>query len=467
MKKTLKIIVLLSIASLIGYWGYTWYYNFASLLGVIHKDADSVIKIGIQDIKETLVLDAITSPSYYYNNASFKQKKKEKDTVEKKGVNFTPYNLVLFTVPKVQNTYFSILTIEDDNAFKNQIKEYSKGLHQKIDKEHNIHWLEHKKQHWACAWNTEKIIISFGVDNAYQKSKKVFIEVLDEGKVITSKENNWITALSNSNSHITFINTKGKTELQFKDGKAILEGSLEIDEEDAYPKKVSYDKVPNAAVEFYWDGNFNRTKNRDQFITTWKKNTFLKKVNINVPEVAELTNGFFYACVNGTTKQTDTIVTYGYDDNFNKIEQKTLQEKEVPSIILNLGREKQPLKNYLKEQELLTHNDIFKSIPLYHFYVEEDATATIFKTQKLKESTEQITSSNFMNLFIDFNRAKETIQIPQANRYFNLLNSLQISAQQSSSSKVVLKGKIEGKIEEVNLLSQLFFALKKNNLQTK
>lgn len=460
MKRALKIIVLLSITSLIGYWGYTWYCNTASLLGVIHKDADSVLKIGIQEIKETLVLDAITSPSYYYNNASFKQKKKEKDTVDTKGVNFTPYNLVLFTVPKVQNTYFSILTIDDNHAFKNQIKKYSKGLRQEIDKEHNIHWLEHKKQHWVCAWNTQKLVVSFGVDNSYLNSKSVFLEVLKEGKVITSKDNKWITALSKSKSHVTYITKKGKTKLQFKDGEAVLEGSLETKEEDAYPKKVFYDRFINSAVEFYWDGNFNHNKNREQFIASWRNNTFLKKVNINVPEIAELTNGFFYAGVTGTTMQTDTIVTYGYDDNFNKIEQKTLQEKEVPSIILNLGREKQPLKNYLKEQELLTENDIFKSIPLYQFHVEEDTTATTFKTQKIKERTEQITSSNFMNLSIDFNRAKETIQIPQANRYFNILNSLQISAQQSSSNKVVLKGSIEGKLDKVNILSQLFFGLK-------
>ncbi|RKR14873.1 hypothetical protein CLV91_0954 [Maribacter vaceletii] len=460
MKKALKIIVILSITSLVGYWGYTWYCNTASLLGVIHKDADSVIKIGIQDIKETLVLDAITSPKYYYNNASFKTKKKEKDTVEKKGINFTPHNLVLFTVPKVQNTYFSILTIEDNNAFKNQIKEYSKGLHQKIDKEHNIHWLEHKKQHWVCAWSNNKLVVSFGLDNTYQKSKKVFVEVLKEGKVITSKNNKWITTLSKSNSHITFIDTKGKTEIQFKDGKAVLEGSLETNEVNAYPNKVSYDRVPNAALEFYWDGNFNRNKNREQFIASWKNNAFLKKANINVPEIAELTNGFFYAGVNGTTMQTDTIITYGYDDNFNKIEQKSLQEKLVPSIILNLGREKQPLKSYLKEQELLTENNIFKSIPFYHFYVEEDATATCFKTQKLKQSTEQITSSNFMNLFVDFNKAKEVVQIPQVNRFFNLLNSLQISAQQSSNNKVVLKGTIEGKLEKVNILSQVFFGVR-------
>ena len=35
--------------------------------------------------------------------------------------------------------------------------------------------------------------------------------------------------------------------------------------------------------------------------------------------------------IDGTTKQTDTIVTYSYDDNFNKIAQKTHQEKEVPN----------------------------------------------------------------------------------------------------------------------------------------
>ncbi|WP_291867844.1 hypothetical protein [Maribacter sp.] len=464
MKKALKTILLLSIVSIFGYWGYTWYNNTASLLGIIHKDADSAIKISIHDIKKTLLLDAVTSPTYYYSNVSFKQKKTSKDTIDKKGVDFLPYNLVLFTVPKIENTYFSVLPIKDTNAFNNQLEDYvsSKELTLHTDTENNTYWLENKKQHWVCAWDAEKLILSFGLENSYSKSKNIFLDVLKHNRVIKSKNNNWITSLSKTKGHITYLTKKSKIELEFKDGEAVLGGIIKTDEIRAYPEKVTYAKIPEASVDFYWDGNFKNKKNREQFVTSWKSNSFLRKMNLDLPQMVELTNGFFYMGINGTTKQTDTIVTYTYDDNFNKVEQKTHQEKEVPNMIVNLGKEKQSIKTYLSQQNLITQNQVFTGVPLYQFYVEEDTIHTIFKTGELKTPLEQVTSTNFMNLSINFSKAKEDFQIPQLNSYFNLLQELQLSVKQSTDKELLLEGNIQGKIEDINLLSQLFFGLDKD-----
>ncbi|WP_298478455.1 hypothetical protein [uncultured Maribacter sp.] len=463
MKKTLKTFLLLSITSLIGYWGYTWYCNTASLVGVIHKDADSVIKISVHDIKKTVLLDAITSPRYYYNNVSFKKKETRKDTIDKKGVDFLPYNLVLFTVPNIKDTYFSVLHIKDANAFKNQLEHYigSNGSKLQTNVKNNTHWLENKKQHWVCAWNTEKLIVSFGLENSYEKSKEIFLDVLKEDKVIQSKENNWIISLSEAKGHITYFTQKSKVELQFKDGETTLEGIIQADDQ-VYPEKVTYTKIPEASVDFYWDANFKNKDNTKQFIKSWRNSSFLRKMNIDLPQVTELTNGFFYLGIDGITKQTDTIVTYTYDDNFNKKEQKARKEKEVPNMILNLGKNKKGLKDYLLKQNLITKNQVFIGIPLYQFYIDENSEHTTFKTGTLNSSLGEVTSTNFMSLSVNFEKAKEDLQIPQLRPYFNLLKELQLSARQSTKKQVVLEGNIQGKKEDINFLSQLFFGLKED-----
>lgn len=462
MKRALKIVTLLSIVSIFFYWGYTWYSNTTSLLGIIHKDADSAIKISVHDIKKTLLLDVVTSPSYYYNNTSFKRKEKPKDTIDTEGIDFSPYNLVLFTVPEPKNVWFTILNIKDANAFKNQIEEYvtSKGLTQKKDAENNIDWLQNKKQHWVCAWNTEKLIISVGLENSYSKSEMVFDDVLKQNKVINSKKNNWITALSESENHITYLDKKSNVTLQFKDGEAVLEGVVKTDDTEGYPKEVTYSKIPNASIDFYWDANFKNVKNRKRFVKSWSNTSFFKKMNLELPKIAELTNGFFYLGIQGTTMQTDTIITYTYDDNFNKIAEKSFQEKEVPTMVLHLGKDKQSLKTYLSEQELITENHVFTGMPFYQFYTEENPNQTIFKTGELNTPLESVTSTSFMNLSVNFSKAKEDVQIPQATPYFNLLKELQISAQQSSIDKITIEGNLSGVKEQINLLSQLFFGLK-------
>ena len=67
MKKKIKILCVSVVLVFLGYYGYTSYKQSAAMLNVVHKDADNVIKIGLHDLKETIILDAITSPNYYYN----------------------------------------------------------------------------------------------------------------------------------------------------------------------------------------------------------------------------------------------------------------------------------------------------------------------------------------------------------------------------------------------------------------
>jgi len=50
LKKKLKITLTLLVLVVLGYFGYTHFKKTSILLNVIHKDAESVIKIGVHDI---------------------------------------------------------------------------------------------------------------------------------------------------------------------------------------------------------------------------------------------------------------------------------------------------------------------------------------------------------------------------------------------------------------------------------
>lgn len=465
MKKALKIILTLITASILSYWGYTWHKNTSSLLGNIHKDADGVLKIAIHDIKRTLVFDALRNPTYYYKQITSQSSRKKKDSSLKKGIDDQPYALTFFSMPKIKNTLFTVLPVQDSTALTKQIERYAskKKIHINLDKENNIHWATFK-HYGVVAWNGKKLVVAIGLNSAYKMYKNVFTDLLIHNKLIQSKDHKWIKTLSANTNHISYVNKHGLIGINFEEGKALLTGHLKTHLPQAYPKEISIAKIPNTFISFYYDGNFAIPEHTKDFITNWKDNAVCKKLNLNVATMAKKINGFVYLGVNGNTVQTDTVVSYTFDDNFNKIAQKTLQEKEVPKIEIQLGGNKQHITSYFREQGVLTPEAIFSGIPYYQFYVKDTDAFTTFKTENTITNYKSTTSSSFMELSIDFAETKSNLNFTQLTPYFSLFKTLQISANQEENNSISLQGHLSGNLDDVNLLSQLFFGIKNNTI---
>ena len=127
MKKFIKYVTIVIVLLAIGYWGYKRTQDTASLLGKIHIEADTAIKIAVQEIKETLVLDALMAAGYYYGHIGFSSSRKESDSLGERGIDLTPYNVVFYTVPQVKNTLFSTFEIYDAKGFESFVQAEVEG----------------------------------------------------------------------------------------------------------------------------------------------------------------------------------------------------------------------------------------------------------------------------------------------------------------------------------------------------
>lgn len=462
MKKFLKITLLLLLLTVIGYFGYRHFKKTSVLLDVIHNDAESVVKIGIHDITKTLVLDALTSPSYYWNNSE-SSKETKKDTTEEDniGVNLKPFSLVFYTIKNIENTFFGTLNIDDSESFEKFVQSYSvKKSSPIIVDEKDYKYLIIEKSKHIIAWNTKKVAIAFSPEVNIKKVRTIFEDVLLDNKLISDKNHPIIKALSSDTNHIVYKNGQSTVSLNFKDQKAIIDGIIYTKNTNVYKfKTINNKSLSDASLKLYLDTNFSNPKNKTTFIKNLSGISFFQKNNIDITDFSNKTDGIFNVAVKGKTTQLDTVVSYEYDDNFEKIAVKALQKKQAPQIFIDIGKKSESLYDYLNTQQTIK-DSVLTAIPFYTFYAKEDNLSTTFSTTKEIPVTKTLSNTSFFDLEINFNDLKNDLEIPQVNEIFSLLKTFKLEATQiENSNQIKVNGIIEGNNESINIVSQLFFKL--------
>jgi hypothetical protein len=462
MKKFAKGLALFLVVCTLGYYGFTTYKKSTAFLGVVHENADSAIKVGIHDIRETIAWDALTSPGYYYKNGFDRREPEDDDEEENKGSGVTiPYNLLIYTLPEIQNTYFSTLEINNLPEFELFLKKSSdiKSLVIQESKDKSYRFVILKEAKMVLAWTRKKLVVAASLAPSYNKVKKVFNDILVENNTIKEDNHELLKVLKGESGHITFTNGKSISNFNFIDGEVQLEGKIPTLKSERFPEEISVETNPNASLSFHLDANFDQNFFREKFIQKFSTSTFFSKNNINVSQIANRTNGFFSFEIEGKTTQQDTIISYEYDENFEKVEQKTVQEKIAPKIRLKLGSGNESLQQYLSKVNVLDDNNIFTAFPLYQFQVEEDSIFTYFNTFSGGTISKEKTSSNFFDMRVNFEKLQQDLGISQTAKLFAHLENLRIFARQANKEKLKLEGRLTGKITKINILSQIFFGM--------
>ncbi|QCX02007.1 hypothetical protein FGM00_18505 [Aggregatimonas sangjinii] len=459
MRRFLKVVLIILALFAIAYFGYKELQQTSSLLGKVHVNADSAIKIGIHDIKETLILDALAAPLFYYEQTKFS--KSDDEDAPDKGIDLSPYNLVLFTVPDIENTFFGTLEIKDSKSFEAYIAKELEKKSATVDETPNsdYQFAKIEKSKIILAWNTEQLVFALALDQKPESFHSIFKDVLTDGKTISDGDHSLITALADHDNHVIFANSSGNITLDFEDGKALIAGNILTDNPQRFQSEISIDSIPDTSFMMYLDANFENALNKEKVVNVLESVSFFQKNALNVSELANRTNGFLSLAIAGTTKQLDTVITYDYDDNFEKVEELSLQERQVPKAHITLGGENQSLKDYLIAQKAIDTNGIFKPFPLYTLYVKEGSMNTVFDTFEENLVAQKQLSSSFFGCRIDFRKLTADMDVPRLGPYVADLREMKVFATQKEGNQVMVHGELTATHPNINILSQL--ALKK------
>jgi hypothetical protein len=139
--------------------------------------------------------------------------------------------------------------------------------------------------------------------------------------------------------------------------------------------------------------------------------------------------------------QKDSISTYEYDDNFEKITKLTVTDVQVPSLQVSL-KAGLGLLEYLQRQQIVStgmqlNREVF---PLYQVRVLNLKDLLQFSTSGQESNQTFRSADNFLDLHLDVAKTAAQLNLPFLDVYIK--NLLQVDMQGSrKENKLVLEGK--------------------------
>ncbi len=373
MFKKVLFVVFLLISTLFTF-GYFKYYPRENTAVKIPVSADVIIRVNLREIAYNMLKDVVKHPLTY-----LKSSKKNKQT--KGGSLFEQLKIpsdVFFYSNKdiLKNTWVSTV-IEIKNkadllSFFNQDKFVKKSIE-------NADYFINKNTVYLI--NKNQLRIVFNVDEINKVETK--LKTILNTKEYLKDENSIIQKLKNSKKLIA-LSTKSNDFLALGIDENEISVIGELSEKNT--PFLSSEKNINNGLLATLSGKVKKTFLFD-YLKKSSKDRFEKFTNLSVDSLQRYWNGEFNANLNAFIQRKDTIITYKYDDDFNKIAKTTIKKTIIPDLNVSFGggaflnylSSKKAIKN-INGKEILLVNPLFKT----YVYQQEKS---LFLSSKYKSNT--------------------------------------------------------------------------------
>lgn len=444
MKKFLKITAVILISLLVFFVGTFKYRQYKANQISIPKNTTSLIKIGVDEIYKSLAANMIANPQFYFKYNLRKDTKSNFDAFEH-GLKI-PASIYFYNITNTPiTTFFSRFEIKEIKEFENFLKN---TLHLQIFKKiEGVNLAKSKFGNFVIAYNSNSAAIALAIQT--ENYEPILLNLLKQ-KDFVKINNSRFKELLKRKEHLAFNNKENNGWINFNNG--IINFSNDFLTKDIILlRSVKHRKLSeNTIMSFWLSGNFKPLRNKVYKYKNFSLNrdSLLKYYNGNVD--FEWTNSI---------QQTDSIITYEYNDNFEKVEKVSLQNRNIPLFFANIETKTNGFKNYLAKQDLvnLDSNTINRNVfPLYKVFVNDNIEYLNFSTQKAKAiNANKVSSEDFFYLNVDFIKLTKQLEMPVITNYFKVLKRFEIKGKTTNKGKANLKGKLQLKDENINSLYQI------------
>jgi hypothetical protein len=409
----------------------------------IHNKADVIIKINVEGIYKKLALDLISHPFYYSN-----KEKGEKTDENKKGNGVEiPANVFLYSVSaKSASTFFCSLPVTDTVIFKSFI----------IEKLHISSLKKISATMFSGTSKDGKLTVAYTADNmaiAYSVRREKVLDILTDilnRKNVLPVSDIKIKKLKQVSNDVDYVSSTGFGSMNFKNGEINLSAEITSDSFFMIGKKITHRQFSAESTMKMW---------LNAPIHNQIKNTVLsvKNYTFQTDSLLKDYKGYLDAEWLNTITQTDSVITYDYNDNFEKVEKLSTAQVQVPGITISLKTNAEPLLKYLKDQNAIKNDHAVNKqlFPLYSVYSSKSAGYLQFSTKKGDGSTAKEESSDyFFFLEINFDKIRSQNQFPLLNSYIGNSSLLTAKAKKIKAKTILIESSIDLKNKEVNSLPQ-------------
>jgi len=383
--------------------------------GKVPSAATEVVQIDLRQIEHHLLFDAIKNPLKYI---SFKTKKKDAPSLKKAIV--IPRNLLFFTnTSNLKDAWFSnFVNIKDNTELKSYLLQ--EGFEASTDGDLELF----RKDMVVIGISNNKLLVTYKKKQRIPLS--VAIQAVFKETNFYKKDADLLKSISNSKSDISYASIGADfLEADFKKGLFEIKGKIhsELFVADVHPK-YSGSSIGFLAAKINRDHTIFKS-----LITDGNKTKFDEFTKLSVDSITNKWDGNIAFNLKTIDKKIDTIVTYEYDDDFNKIEKKSAQELVMPDLTIALGSQAGLYEYFYnnKAVQIIENDTLFTSFPLYKMYARKQNNGLHIFTQKQFDTSSSKEEQFKLRAHLDINSYLETplefSVIPIKNDYFQLLKN--------------------------------------------
>lgn len=402
-KKSLYFFIVFAIIIVVLYvWRYKQSQTFENR---VPSNASKVVNVNLRQIENHLLFDFLSNPITYLKPRKRKDSLKKPKTSITKGLS-VPRNILFYTnSDRLKNNWFSSIVEVNDKE-----KLTSFLLKEKFVKSTGKNINFYTKASFVLAIKNEQLIIAFKAN----KKANIYplLVTLFDVKDFLRENTAILKSLTNSKSDISFSSGEGSIEANFNKGTFELQGTLVsnlfIDNDN---------QIPNENGVFAMLGEINKNNEIFKGFIKGKADKFNKITHLSLDSIVNKWNGKFNANITSIEQKTDTIISYEYDDDFNKVEIKSAQEKKIPTLMLALGQEStSSLSDYFYSKntiQIIENDTIFTALPIYKFLVTNaDENFKLYVAENESPSVSRVTTSK-LNFYFNVEKYMETpLDIP-------------------------------------------------------
>ncbi|MET4083335.1 hypothetical protein ABIB40_003304 [Pedobacter sp. UYP30] len=436
MKKFIKITVAIILSLLLFLVLGLQYRQYLANRIYIPKRATAVIKISVDEIYKTIGLNIITSVGYY-------SKKDTAKTAKKTDIGLTlPANIYFFNTGARQDVYFSKFKVTNFKLLENFLY---KILGLTKDSTQNL--ARSKSNKIVVFYTKTSAVISFSINRNI--SNQALADIIAEKDFAPLSDSNF-KQLVKASDDIVYQDNESFATLNFNNGNVAFKATTVLPAlvpNTAYHNAINYD---SSTITAWLDADVKQIKNR-----TFK----LGQLSMQTDSLLKYYGGGFNLNWLGTTTQIDSVITYGYNDDFEKIEELTLQKKKIPNLTANIKANAKGLKNYLANQGFLNldSNKVNRqAFPLYKIFLANDSDNLYLATSSSAKAKQMgVNTSGFCMLYVNFQKLVAQSAIPSLNQRLSLYQTLMITGRQQKNRQVLFSGQLKLKDKKHNSLVKI------------
>ncbi len=405
------------------------------ICNTIPEDTDAVIQINSRSFEKYLLHDFLAHPLSYLEDS---QSEGQDSATSKSQTGIleclsVPKTLLFYRHGASSSTWTSSeLAIKDVSKLKKYFQE-----NDYTSKEDNS---QYAKKNQKAIIKDNKLTVTYNPSNwNLEKPTIVSTTFLKEGDSL-------FNAVKNATSDVFYFDNEGNNlKIDFSVGEIIIKGNYEL----------SFLKPATPILKSSGIGRLSTKIELPQLldqVSADKKDKFTNFSKLNLDTLSPLIKGNIHVMIKDFEVSRDTVVTYDYDDNFNKVEVKEVKENIKPNYTFAISMQPEAVA-YMKRKKAIIEQeekDILAIMPLVTTYCNYENEVLYLYTVNNDPPQTALSDYKF-NLDLDLDQYQEKGYSGRWDRYLQDLNDLRLTVNKDD--------KIDGQVtykEKVNPIVSLF-----------